>query len=377
MSIEDERDLREKLGAALDDLGPRPLPLQLVVRRGRAVVIRRRLAAVAAATAVIAAAVAVPTLLRAAPRTPPTAERYHVTVRPPGPDSPQGLIASGLVNRARWQLTVSYNSRPSNLCYSATPRLLDCATSPLPTGRITDPASLQGSDYLARLPGGRYIHVQMLYGTVRRDVDYLRVALSNGQVLTAHPVAVFGSRHASFIAVAVPFAAAVRNVAAFSGHGELAHAIPFTGDGSIWIVRWLPAGAPALPRPSTARLAAGTTGGTSWSVRAYLGPWGICFISAAVGSLCTPGPRAVPSQPFIQMSMNHARHLTLGVLQLAPRVSYLTLTRVRGGHLRIRPVVLGGRKYCVVPFDDHNHAVAWAAYDASGRRLGGGPASGW
>jgi hypothetical protein len=263
MSIEDEQDLRERLGAALDDFGPRPLPLQVVMRRGRAVVIRRWLAAAAAATAVIAAAVAVPTLLRATPRTPPTTKHYHVTVRPAGPGSPQGLIASGLVNRARWQLTVSYNSRLSSLCYSANPRFVDCAGSPLPTGRITDPAELLGGNRLARLPGGRYIQVQMLYGIVRRDVDYLRVALSNGQVLTAHPVAVFGSSHASFIALAVPFAAAVRNVAVFSGHGELAHAIPFTGDGSIWIVRWLPAGAPALPRPSTARLAAGTTGGTS------------------------------------------------------------------------------------------------------------------
>ncbi|HUZ54240.1 MAG TPA: hypothetical protein VMU94_17155 [Streptosporangiaceae bacterium] len=83
--------------------------------------------------------------------------------------------------------------------------------------------------------------MHLLSGTVGRDVTRLGVRLSDGQLLTLRPVAVFGGGYASYAAVAVPFSAAVREIVAHSASGELACAIPFTAGGLIQIPRWLPA----------------------------------------------------------------------------------------------------------------------------------------
>jgi hypothetical protein len=377
MSIHDERDLRAKLGSALDDFSPRPLPLQAVMGRGRAVMIRRRLAAVAAAAAVIAAAVVAPTLLHTSQPTPPAAPHYHATVHQPGPGSPRGLIASGLVNRARWQLTVRYDAH-RQLCYASVPGFNSCGTGAPSDGRSGAPASLFGDpNQAARNPDGRGVQVQMLYGIVRRDVDHLRVDLSNGQVLVLHPVAVLGSRYASYVALAVPFASAVSEISAYSASGILARTVPFTAAGSIEVVRWLAPGQPVLPMPTTRRIGSGVTSGSKWSVRAHVGPWGICFTSAAVGmDLCSARAGVLqPGRLLARMALSHAGHLSLGDFQVARQVRYLTVARVRGADLRIAVVLLGGRRYCVIPADDHNHDVSWTAYDAFGRRLGGGAAS--
>ena len=52
--MDNEQDLRARLGTALDDLAPGPLPFDAVVRQGRMVVIRRRATAAAVALAIAA-----------------------------------------------------------------------------------------------------------------------------------------------------------------------------------------------------------------------------------------------------------------------------------------------------------------------------------
>ena len=375
MSIEDERDLREKLGAALDDLGPQPLPLQVVMRRGRAVVIRRRLAVVAAAAAVIAAAVASPALLRAIHRTPPTSPRYHVTVRQPGPGSPQNLVASGLVNRARWKLTARTNTRHSQTCIASIRGDVNCNIGVPARGLAGPPASLYTDpNEFARLPDGRAVRVQMLDGYVRHDVDRVRVDLTNGQVLMLHPVAALGSQYARWVAFAVPFAAAVREVTVYSASRELEHTVPFSGAGSIEIVRWLAPSQPALPRPSIGRVGTGTISGRQWSVRGYIGPWGSCFTSPAVQmDLCNTRSGPLPAGTVLtRLVTAHSGQMSLSVLQVEPKVSYLLVARAGGSAVRLRPEVLAGQKYCVLPYDDQNNDVSWTAYSADGRLLGHG-----
>lgn len=377
MSIHDEQDLRARLGTALDELTPSPIPFNAVVRQGRAVMFRRRMTATAAGLAVVAAATLVPSLLHALNRSAPVATGYHVTVSRPGPGSARGLIASGLVNRARWQLTAIYYARQQLLCIASLPGDGDCTGgSPLPTGRSGALASLFGApNEIARFSDGRRIGVQMLYGAVRRDVSYLRVELSNGQTLLLHPVRVLGSRYASYVALAVPFAAAVRDVIVYSATRELGHAVPFSADGYMNIVRWLRPGQPALPAPAVRSLGSGSTGGVSWSVRAYLGPWGICFESAAVAmDICNARLDALkPGQLVEYRDSAHDGHISLSIVQASPQVSYLTVTRVNGSALRLVPVLVGGHKYWVLPSDDHDHDVTWAAYDAAGDLLSSGP----
>lgn len=97
MKTDDEGQLRARLGAALAQLDPGPLPLDAVVSQGRAVMIRRRVLA-AAVVVVGAAALTVPSLTRYLAHPPPSAPtRYHVTVRHPGKEASQRLIAYGRV----------------------------------------------------------------------------------------------------------------------------------------------------------------------------------------------------------------------------------------------------------------------------------------
>ena len=95
MSIDDERDVRAWLGAALDEVDPGPVPLAGIMRKGQAAVIRRRLAAAGVVAAVLAVAVAGPVLAHrflATPPEPATPVHYWVTVSLPGPGAPRGLI---------------------------------------------------------------------------------------------------------------------------------------------------------------------------------------------------------------------------------------------------------------------------------------------
>ena len=74
MSIDDERELRQRLGAALDTITPRPAPVDAVVRRGRNVVIRRRAAIAVSLAAVVVVGLAVPAWLHR-PAGPPRRRR--------------------------------------------------------------------------------------------------------------------------------------------------------------------------------------------------------------------------------------------------------------------------------------------------------------
>jgi len=69
---------------------------------------------------------------------------------------------------------------------------------------------------------------------------------------------------------------------------------------------------------------------------------------------------------------SHQSPLSLSVLQAASRVSYLIVTRSRGSALRLRPEIIGGQEYVVLPGLDHDNDVSWTAYDTAGRIFGSG-----
>lgn len=379
MSIHDEHDLRVRLRTALDDLEPGPLPLDTVVRQGRVVLIRRRATAAFVALAVAAAAALVPTLLHALHRAAPVTPYYHVTVHPPRPGSPQGLVASGLVNRASWRFFARYNAHHDGLCVGSILGYSACGGD-RPRGRAGAPATLFGdSGEAAQLPSGRWVRVQMVYGSVRDDVEHLRVTLSNGQVLTLHPVALFGKGYARWVAFAAPFASAVREIAVYSAKAEIEHTVPFTGRGAIEFGRWLRAGQPDLPRPVAGRLGEGTVEGHHWIVRGYVGPWGSCFRNATVHmDFCTTQPAVLPPATVVRKlatAYYSGEHIGLSVVQVSPDVGYLLVTRPKGSPLRLRPVSLGGQRFCVLPLDLRNEGVSWAAYDTAGHLLGNGSVS--
>src|SRR5206468_4486510 len=103
VSIDDPRDLHERLDLAIGAIIPREAPVGGAMRRGRGLRLRRRAVVAAGAAAVVAAGVVGVPTLRHADAEHPVAS-YSAAVRPPGPHSPPGLIASGTVNGQRWQL---------------------------------------------------------------------------------------------------------------------------------------------------------------------------------------------------------------------------------------------------------------------------------
>lgn len=380
MTIHDEHDFRAQLRTALDEFAPGPVPFDAVVRQGRAVMIRKRITAVAVGLAVLAAAALVPTLLHALHRPPPVIRPYHVTVNPAGPGSSRGLVAYGLVDRSRWELTVRYSPKRLETCIVALRSVKNCGGGVAASrGRGGAPASVNGDpNNLAVRPNGLALRVQMVDGYVRNDVDHIRVDLSNGQVLTLRPVPALGNRYARWVAFAVPFAAAVEEITVYSATGELEHTVPFTGHGWIEIVRWLQPVQPDLPHPVSGRLGSGTVEGHHFVVHAYLGPWGICFRNPPFAPSCSS--QSGPLRPGtivknLQTSYVSQQHIGMSVLQVGPAVNYLLVTRAKGSVMRLRPKTLGGQRYCVLPMDLRNRNVAWTAYDAAGHLLGSGSAS--
>ncbi len=300
-----------------------------------------------------------------------------MTVNPPSSRSPRGLVASGLVNRGRWQLTAWTNATHSQICIRSIRGTENCNFNAPVRGLTGPPASITpDTNNFARLPNGGGFRVQMIDGYVRHDVDHIRVDLTNGQVLILHPVPVLGGTYARWVAFAVPFAAAVKEISVFSATAELEHTFPFTGGREIQIVRWLAPGQPALPAPAVGRVGTGRTAGHHWVVTGYRGPWGSCFRNATVHmNLCSTQSGALrPGVVVKRLVTSHFFniHLGLSVLQVDPAVSYLLVTRAQGSALRLRAQALGGKKYCVLPYQDHNQDVSWTAYDAAGHLLGNG-----
>jgi len=375
MSIHDERDLRAQLGVALDAFTPDQLPLNAVVRQGRSLLVRRRIMVAACLVILAAAAVAGPTLAhQLSHRVSPTAPRYRVTVNPPGPGAPKGLIATGSINRVHWQMT-AFEQRQSgqpNVCVQAYGDANCSGGEPPRASDGGDPFSL----YTGWGPGG-----ETWAGIVRSDVAYLRVDLSNGQTLTLRPVAVFGRGNASFVGFAVPFNGAITRITAYSVHAELAYAVPFTAQGALWLPRWLRPGEPALPRPATYKIGSGTTDGNAWSVYLYTGPWGICANGTQQGNqdgMCAAGPgRLAHGQAAHQLlSAGFNNTIWSFVMAASPAVRYLVVRSPDGHSIRVRTHRYDGARLAgfVVTLPG-NKGASWTAYAADGRKLGSGVVS--
>jgi hypothetical protein len=369
MSIHDERDLRAQLGTALDDFAPGPIPMQSVVRGGRAMVIRRRVTAAAAAvTVLVAAAVGGPAVFRALHgiSAPSAGTHYHVTVYPPGPTSHKGLIASGRVGHRHWLLIGRYSH--SQVCFDVwVPGSGDCTGGqPQRSYRTGDPVSI---------PGLGTSSPQVDFGTVRADVTDVLVSLSNGQVLTLHPVHVFGTRYAAYVAFAVPRSTDVTRLAAYSGRRELAYAVPFTALQYVQAVRWLQPSQPALPPAHRYPLGSGAVGAARWSEYLYAGPWGSCTGNAGGGSFCfaaSPG-QLRHGRLAVEVSAAFVDNTTgYIVIAVAPSVSHLRVRMGDGRTFRVSPVSAGGGRFCTFSLVHDRGAVRWIAYSAAGAELASG-----
>jgi len=360
MSTSAEQELRQRLSAVLDEMTPGPAPVGTVIRRGRAVRRRRIAGAAAAALATVAVVAGFSTLgLRLPLQAPAAPPPPVVTVVPPGPGAPTGLIASGTVGREHWsaRVTAPRNGLTCLIASGDTGRFCGLSASPL------SPADLGG---------GMSAHgYRILGGPVQPRVTRVELLLADGQRLNLHPTPAYGHR---WVAVGLPLQVRVSKAVAYSGRAVYRYAIPWIGPGADTFPsfsEWLRPGSAGLPR-RVIQVASGTADGSRWSATEYTGPWGKCFEMPGASD-CMPetGPQVEAgrlTQPLF--SVPGGVHLVLVV----PAVASLRLDLSSGQQLHVvTRAGYGGQRFYGFVLPHGTGVVGWTAYGPDGTVLGSGP----
>ena len=348
-------DLHERLNSAFAAVEPGTAPVEAAMRTGRKIRTRRRAGLLAGTVAVIAAAVVgVPAFTHHAALAPaPATSHIRVTVNPPGPHAPAGLIASGLVGTKPWNLSVQ-SPTTKNCMFGGEGLSFYACNGSLPSSDAAEPITFDGAGE-GDGPNAAFVS----FGVAWKGVVSARVDLSDGTVLTLHPVEVDGVR---FVAFATPAHLAVDAVTAYSRTGEIATAIPFNApDGHPTFSAWLRPGQ-ARPPQFTGTFGSGTV------ATAYLGPWGVCLETKDGGDCTTLTRQSATSM------LGASSSVVFGTA--AESVSYVTITRKDGSTLRAVPTAVGPHKFWAVPLAQSEQTGGrWTAYNADGRQVASGSLS--
>jgi hypothetical protein len=141
-------------------------------------------------------------------------------------------------------------------------------------------------------------------------------------------------------------------------------------------VAWLRPGQPVPPRQQ-AMVGSGFAGGRSWSATAYAGPWGMCLVfesaATAPGPLCQPLAGLRPGAGAVDRLGVYPHTPRWFVAAERPAVTQVRLRMSSGTTVRVPVVDVAGRRLWAFAVTAHPRIVRWAAYDAAGHRLYGGP----
>jgi hypothetical protein len=334
VSVQDERELRERLDALLSGIEPRPAPVALAVRQGKGIRMRRWGAAAVGLAFVAGGAVALPAMLHT-PRSVTsanTAPRYSVAVHSPGKHASPGLIAYGTQDGNRWQVRLLGQGANVEVGGIGVTRF----SAPVFVV-ATDPVEMESAGGSGK--GGNVTFV----GIVRPDVTGVALMLPGPKEVSLMPVRYLGQR---YVAIALPFGVPVIKAIAYDGSRELAYSFAYQGTSlASW---WRPgqAGPPRL----TKTILAGVTDRQAWRVAAQFGPWGYCF-DVPSDNACWLG--GVPVRPAHgkQVQALVCGDTTVGEASDAPRVSLAVVSpdvrevkiRLSGGAIeRYTPVGVDG-----------------------------------
>ena len=210
MSIQDEHELRDRLGGLLSGIEPGLAPVAGTMRRGKGIRMRRWISAAAGLAVIGAGALVLPGLLQGNQAGPTVPLHYKVTVEPPGPGARAGLVAQGTINGRHWQVVV--NGGPRNGC-EVTLHALTC-------GRGYGGKPGPGQILFESASAGR---TEFELGTVGANVTRVVVELTNGTELDLQPQLIGGARWIGFAAPALTIQRAV----SYAGGTELQYAIPY------------------------------------------------------------------------------------------------------------------------------------------------------
>jgi hypothetical protein len=355
MSGDNERQIRDRLGGALDTITPASPPVGAVIRQGRNIKTRRRIGVVAGLAVAVGLVAAAPSVIGHAKPQPAAPPHYQVTVNPPAKNAPAGLIATGITDGKSWRVRLASDGRAGETAFAPD----------FPEFGVGD---ADGSPAVFTVGGGGAggNSLNMVVAAVRADVSEVTMRLPRGTVIDLHPVAFHGQR---WVGVVLPGRLQIIKAVAYSRHRELAYAIPF---GTSAFVRWLRPGQQGETR-HTFLVGSGIVDGRRWSWHVDTGPWGNCFRTAPGGDFYCNAGSIVRRGQVAAMSTCSAppAFYTVGV---SPAVRVLRF-KMSDGSMRFAPAVsVLGSRYAAVKLGKGQRLVSWSAYGASGQRLGTGKA---
>lgn len=367
MDMIEENALRARLDRELDQFTAGSAPVDGVMRQGRGIRTRRR-AVFGGTLAVIAmVAVAVPVALvhGTAPSRPVAAPvRHSVTVDPPAPGGPAGVIASGTADGEHWKVTAG-SGAAGQVCFAYAvddqTGSTNCGTKEDVSSSSADPVDLEGGSDGA-LP-------YFSYGPVRADVARVVVDFADGESLDLRPVTVLGQRDVGF---AQPQGLRVTRLSAYAASGSLiAYVIPYdTGSAEPSFVQWYQPTQVPTQATVSGQIVAGHAGGRAYAVTVHLGPFGECFTTSGIlagNSACSALTVPPVSQDLSSMILSGDPLVMVG--ELNPQVDHLVAKLSDGTSVTVRPVGIGGRSFGALVVAKGIQVLSVTSYDSAGKQL--------
>ncbi len=374
MPTDEEILLRARLGRALDDVTAGPPPVATVLRKARTMRVTHRAAtgiAVVACLGGLTAGIAGLTARQHAQ--PPAATPVHHKPLPPThvevarlpSHASDGVIAQGGATSGNssdhWRFWLNFK----------TGHVDDGVTGFNTFGHGTIKyAERQGG--IATLHYGQMEAWFGFYAVVRNDVTRIEVRLSNHQVVNLYPVSADDHR---WIGFAAPIDLAATRLIAYAGTRELGHSVVGPYDMSNWLRP-----GQSGPARTTVQIGHGLVPKNSrvtWTASVHAGPWGYCFWlrghRAALEEDCisqasarTPGVHVV-----LATVPKFLAHWYLGTA--LPSVAYLKVVNADGTSIQAPIVRVDGQGFFAFAVVRGQVPTSWAAYDATGHKLYGGP----
>jgi len=366
VSVQEERELRERLGGLLDEVQPRQAPVLATVRQGRGIRLRRRIAVGAGLVVLAGGAVLAPAVLHAVDAAPrpeaPRIPHYSVTVNHLPGQSRHGVIGSGTEDRHRWQVTLS--GQGSSLTASGT----DSAQLGMGTTSGINPSA--GSTFGDSTPGFMVMQVSA-------SATAMRVFLPGGKTVDLFPVRYAGQ---NWVALELPAYVSPVRAETFAGRRELNYSIatPINPGLMNW---WLPS--QTGPAKFTGLVGAGVIDGQSWSVTARIGPWGYCYEGLA-GGVCASGlhpPQfTVPRGSVSELMCGPVRGYgnsgpSDGIAAAGPGAREAELRLSGGGTERFPVLNVAGTQMFAFAFPQGQHISRITVFGAGGQVMATAPGS--
>jgi hypothetical protein len=369
-------ELRSELETELRALDIAPAPVEKAMRAGRRLRHRRRFAVAAAAVAVVAIAAGVPVLTRLGAGPAPLPAIRHdpvVTEAPPGPGAPAGEIAQGTIGAQTWRATLS----KVKIAGADTVDITGTVNGPSPADSVQLVWGPLDSDttptmFIEGISGS----TEAMISVVDTDVAYDVLTFTDGQQLKLIPVSVGSHRMVAYVA---PLSMTIASLTEYLGsegnvNGQTSTAIPFSVTGQLPVFGlWLSSGQAAPPR-ATRVIGSGTADGTPWSVTAYEGPWGTCFVLDP-GNVNNPGCDGVSRAAATEIIAGWGGNSQVaepGYGSAAPGVARVVVSFSNGTTFTAVPVAVGNERLFAFPLAKGVSPTRWSAYSASGEVLGTG-----